>query len=246
MTYCLPASQFCCGCTVGFGTKLILGMNLLRCLFYITFAVDSVMNAPSEQLFSIFVGKDLGEKVFLAGWGLMGSTLILFALWGVYNKHEVPIRICWIFLVLSFVVDASLTIYENVINAHCSSLPEAVSAAGTKSLACGIMRALDLFLFVMVANFDLYCLYVVNSFCQDLTMCNGGMTFADLASDASKAAILQKHEDPFLHMYGASRTAASLFLGEAISSGVPDSHQIYGTYHEMQFPPAGAYKTGRL
>ncbi len=61
---CRPMTQFCCGCQLSTGAKLILFGNLLMNVFYIAAAVSSII----LKIPTVGFGDDIGHQVFNAAY----------------------------------------------------------------------------------------------------------------------------------------------------------------------------------
>eukprot|EP00933_Yihiella_yeosuensis_P035445 TRINITY_DN2899_c1_g1_i1.p1 TRINITY_DN2899_c1_g1~~TRINITY_DN2899_c1_g1_i1.p1 ORF type:complete len:251 (+),score=38.78 TRINITY_DN2899_c1_g1_i1:105-857(+) len=243
LVQCNPATQFCCGCSTLFGTKLTFLANLARFAFLLFVAIDAVMHKP--ELVLVTMPGTLAFKVCLAGWSVAGISLLLFGYWGINNKCEPAVRLSWMFLVATIILDVSMFIYEIAVNSSC----EAVKFTGgqNKPLACGIVRFLNGMLFILSTGIEAYLLFIVASYADDIGHYGGGQKLYDLGKKAD-----YDPEGTAYYMAGvgskAVGKATSLAHVVAGATGVevsddgpyPPSYPIYGTYHNMQFPPNAA------
>lgn len=248
MVYLTPASQCCCGCTLEFGTKLIMLYHLFQNVFFIMTAVGSII-VHSDILVSPIDG--MGVQIFIAGLCLAGLPLILLALWAVSQKYEVPIRMYWWYMVLCILVDMVFVVKDFVLTASCGHLPGVVDREG-KAFACGVLRLANYGTVFMMIGVQCYCLFVVFSFCEDLAH-GGGPDLTDLASTKGRAmrkAPMTERDSYYdvgsLRANLNNSTYGSAYDG-AVSSGLGGSTVIFGgvgqnlgisdNYHDMSFPP---------
>lgn len=227
-----PASQFACGCTVVFGVQFILVAHLLRNLFFVFTAFLSVF--AGSQAFS-FLGGASAQTTW-ACFALAGIPLILLALHGVRQRHEVPIRLYLYYMFITFLVDEFFVVQQLVISGPCEHLPGVVAQNGA-AFACGVARIVNAFLIFMVNVAELYGIYVVWSHCEDLAAGGGGADFHDLMTneDAEKARL--KLLSDYLGQGAVdSYQTYGIISDDSIPEGMGSS-KIYGNHHEMQYPP---------
>mmetsp|Transcript_11263 Transcript_11263/g.26938 ORF Transcript_11263/g.26938 Transcript_11263/m.26938 type:complete len:218 (+) Transcript_11263:113-766(+) len=211
-----PLSQFCCGCSLGFGAQVIIICHLLWCIFYIAnVSANVILRIPA-----IGFNVNLVTQTFNAAWCLVGLPFIFAALWGVYARLEVHTRLYLYYLVASFILDLGFIFFYLFIQDSCSMLPSTLKQNGS-AFACGVTRLIAVTFTVITCLIQLYCVYVIWSFCEDTRAGGAGFGFGDLM--ASKG---QRHRQPPLASYGA------------MNPGVGASQRIFdGGFHETEYPP---------
>lgn len=234
MPYCRPASQFCCGCSTESGVKFILVFHLLRDLLVVAATVGAVvLGVPVSSL-----GGAAHEAVFVAALALGGLPLIAGALWGVHNRAEGPIRLYFIYMVISFLLDEGLTIAGLVVASPCNLSPRGQAQQG-KALACGAWRGFDFLTLVTLTGVEVYFMYVVLSFCESMRCGGAGARFGDL--QYSDWDLDQKEVNALSTYMGYADQVGGDGYGTVegpIAVGLGGAAPIFGgRRHEMNYPP---------
>jgi len=188
-----PTSQFgCCGC--GFdlvtGVKLVLSSHLMLCFFCCAIAIgDIVLKVPS---FGYVVSS--AAEIYTAAWSLAGIPIIIVAIAGVNYRMEGNVRLYLYYLLATTLVDIGFFINILMTQDACTHLQPIVAAGGGRALACGIARSFSVVGFTIVVCVQLYCLYAVWSYCEDLAAGGSAAMIADLLygrDDAFKARAMR-------------------------------------------------------
>mmetsp|Transcript_110916 Transcript_110916/g.312685 ORF Transcript_110916/g.312685 Transcript_110916/m.312685 type:complete len:304 (-) Transcript_110916:133-1044(-) len=180
MTVCLPASQFCCGCSVGFGVKLLLVLHFLVNLYFVAKA-GSVIILQSHA-FGDPALVDMTRETLIAGWCLVGLPIIVMAMWGVFQRIETLVRLYFAYFFLSWLFDMTFILFAFVLQSPCNSLPDQV-VGQSKAFACGIARSANFVVVLLLTMIQLYMVFIVWSYCEDLAE-GGANDFGDLSKDA--------------------------------------------------------------
>lgn len=232
--FCRPASQFCCGCSLEFGVKFILAFNLARNLLCIAAAVAVVEFRLSGYVYLGGGGGSIGQLLALTGFALAGVPIILFAIWGVTQKLEAPLRLYLLYMVLGFVIDEALVGWGLFVSGPCGGL----ATHPGEALVCGAARGLSLGTVATVTSLEAYLIFVVMSYCQDLGSAGGGPALSDLtrvAFEQKQARVLQAYlgtaeaGDGGVGGYGTCRAGGP--------GGLGGSEKIFGQRHELAYPP---------
>lgn len=236
---CRPASQFCCGCSVSFGVKTVLLLHFLQTLYYVVSAVfDIVFNNPS-----ISYSSNPALESAICGFALAGLPIICLAAWGMWQGLETPLRLYFLYLLLSCVLDVIFMAKELILSGPCSNLPGLVQDA--RAFACGAARFMDAGTVILLLGIQMYFLFIVQSHCEDLRHSPGSDSLDKLAAD-----IESKKKKAALHGYGFGNGDPVRFhtkgdgygtVYEATAAnGLGGSPTLFGgTEHELNFPPRG-------
>lgn len=240
MTTCRPASQFCCGCSVKFGVTLILVLHLLECL-WVTVMTGVFVIGRSSTLFQ-FAFADLGTQTAFAIFALAGIPIIIVALWGVRHGVETCLRLYLFYAVLSFIIDAVYCLYHFVFHHTCDALPNIFAEQG-HAWACGIARVFDAASLVVMLGIPAYFIFVVYSYCEDMTEGGAGPDLSDLTTIGKRHRQLRSANDPYSSVLGMSKWVdgeyGTVYHSEStkphgLGGGMPI---LGGSYHEMAYPP---------
>jgi len=232
MFCCTPANQFCCGCSLSFGTAFVILANIFLVGLTTVRAVGALFYPEAATVTS------LPLQIFFAAFALASLPFLCFGIHGVARKDEVTLRAYAFYLVLA----VGLCIYSAVqlgISLSCSALPD--GGAGGGAYVCGMIEIIDVVFVSLLVFLLLYGLYVVWSQVQDLSL-GGSTKFSDLeesygSMEAKKLLeashnILSSMEDEGLgSMFSDSQ-------GDKVPvSGFGDSSKLFGYSHEVRFPP---------
>lgn len=161
------APMFCCGCPLTLGVPIILGFHFLACILYIAAAFSSiVLHASSfESTWS------LPSQMWMAGFYFSGIPIIMSALYGVIKRIDLNVMIYLIYLTLSFVIDTVALIYMFIWEDACKTTSSFISVLGEDfgtAFVCGLTRISSWIFVVACISIEVYCLYIVWSFCEDV------------------------------------------------------------------------------
>jgi hypothetical protein len=230
-----PASQFCCGCTMKYGMKVILGIHFLASIFFIIMTTGDVI--WKNHNFQVFPTS--GWELAVTGYSLAGLPIIALGLYGVLQRIEVHVRFYFYYMIMTMGLDLLYVLATFVLMFGCGGLITGEGAA----FACGASRATGFaFLFGSVVV-QFYCLFFVWSFCEDLAEGGHAKSIGDLNyySDVAKAKRLQN--DPYAAILGLSEQVSGEYgsvYEAAATSGLGGSSKIFGNTHEISYPPGPA------
>merc|ERR1719230_2276963 len=114
-----PLNQFCCGCSLTFGVKLILACNLVQNVFYIATATSNIIFRVPTFGF----GVNLATQTFNAAFCLLGLPFIFCAIWGVTHRLESHVRLYLFYQCISFALDMAYVVVFLVLQDACTALP---------------------------------------------------------------------------------------------------------------------------
>jgi hypothetical protein len=230
---CLPASQFGCGCSVTFGVKFILLLNLVLNLFLIAAILAFVVfGMQGMALFSY------GEDMIILGFALGGLPIIAVAFNGVLYRNEALVRMYLYYMWIVIVALVGLMIKSLVLTGPCERLLQVGMAS---AWACGMARWINIGMIVVSVSILSYFQHVVYSHCEDLAELGGGPELADLVLNKGN------YRKPMNHLYASVEVLAEAGGAGAIGfmgmdpdsqSGYAGGRSIFGTHHEMEYPPA--------
>eukprot|EP00930_Biecheleria_cincta_P080004 TRINITY_DN68072_c0_g1_i1.p1 TRINITY_DN68072_c0_g1~~TRINITY_DN68072_c0_g1_i1.p1 ORF type:complete len:243 (+),score=28.91 TRINITY_DN68072_c0_g1_i1:98-826(+) len=233
-----PALQCCCGCSLEFGTQAMLLVNLSRCIIFVLIGLDAVMH-PDNGL-AIQVAGSMGNKCALTASGVTGVTLTLLGLWGVHAKWEQAVRASFYYLVLACAIDVSIGVYENLLHHSCLDIQNMVSYR-SRPMMCGAERLMWFFALLALTLAEVYQLYIVFSYCEEEAFSTQINAFSMLSSAAEEKRLVGNS----LHLSMSDPvTLASHAKFQTFMAPV-GNHTIYGTYHDVQYPPESPHPRSR-
>eukprot|EP00928_Gymnodinium_smaydae_P055503 TRINITY_DN39022_c0_g1_i1.p1 TRINITY_DN39022_c0_g1~~TRINITY_DN39022_c0_g1_i1.p1 ORF type:complete len:294 (+),score=60.19 TRINITY_DN39022_c0_g1_i1:143-1024(+) len=258
--HCLPASQFCCGCSVSFGVKLVLFWNFVGNLYQVIHVAMAVTHTPTSANVD---WNRLNGEIAMAGFCLAGLPIIVMGMWGAFRRIESLLRVYFYYEVLMVLIFLWLCLKQTVLSNPCKHMPDMLESNGS-AVGCGIMRGAVSTIFVFFTGIEIYLVFIVWSYCEDLA--EAGADLAVLSKDIlgyplSQHALMKKRleADPPTSMFGLEGSPDGNIAGNcciwslnavccgayanpysmsAENSGLEDSRTLFGrTYHEMQYPP---------
>lgn len=232
-----PISQFCCGCPLTFGVKLIIFLHLAQSIFYIvTSFCNIVLKLPTFNF-----NLNLSTQVFNAAFCLMGIPFIFSAIWGVANRLETHLRLYLFYLAVSFCLDLVYIVVFFVVEDTCSNLPPALAQHGS-AFACGSMRIFSVVFILMTTIVEGYFIFTVWSLCEDLKAGGAGTGLPQLLkgpgaplAGLTTALTTSSGYNSFVGQNGGYSYPHSSF---ATHPGFGGSSGIFGgNHHETMYPP---------
>eukprot|EP00930_Biecheleria_cincta_P101297 TRINITY_DN92936_c0_g1_i1.p1 TRINITY_DN92936_c0_g1~~TRINITY_DN92936_c0_g1_i1.p1 ORF type:complete len:242 (+),score=26.94 TRINITY_DN92936_c0_g1_i1:82-807(+) len=233
-----PATQCCCGCSLKFGAQVILFLNLIRNVLYILVALDAVTHSETELVLPV-AGGSLAEKMAFAAWGVVGLSITSLGLWGTTSRAEQAVRVCVFYLVLECLIDFGVGVYENMIHSSCLDL-DTIARGGGRPVVCGVERLGLIICVLAVISAEVFALYIMQSYCDALAGELDSSAFCRLDQDAEAQRLVGKH----LHLHPSDLYSFATL--EKQNAAPDDSHRIYGSYHDVQYPPIMRDSRGKL
>lgn len=236
---CLPASQFCCGCTVTFGVKFILLLNFALNLFIITMSLLFILGGYEGLALASY-----GNTMIMLAFALGGVPVTIVAFHGVLNRNEPMVRIYHYYMWATIIYLLCQVAHTFLLEDPCKTMQRFMP--GSSAWACGMIRYLDIFMVIVSISTLGYFQHVVYSHCQDLAELGGGPELKDLVLNKGHYRAKAPMETAYAtveHMASMeSGMADSLgfMLNNELSKGAP----IFGSYHSMEYPPFHDIKHG--
>jgi len=238
MVYCRPASQFCCGCSIGFGVKTVLFLHLAT--------VCAILGMNIRQTFFPH-GPWLGPNTMTVnfawfGFFLAGLPIILAALWSAHTRTEAFLWLYFYYFVLTIILDTVVLVQAFLLAGDpCANFSEIFRVGD--AFACGIARASNVGLVVLAEAVQGYALHVVWSYLEDLLV--SGPELSDLMIDESALLMKRHKEDPLFSIVGYAEHVPEDYgsvYDIAADGGLGGSSRIFnGMRHEMSYPPPKGY-----
>lgn len=194
-----PAIQFCCGCSVGFGTAVIAACHLAVLVLYCAFAAARVV----FRVEGLQTGANLPMTTFGTAWGLVGIPLCLCALWGVAGRIETQVRLYLYYLFASVLIDIVIVVLAMAQVDDCGGWKGVGNAVvfsdSATGFICGSERIFSIVFFGLALIVMGYCLYTVWSYCEDIREAGGGGNMKDLLADkaGAHARLVQRQNDHY-------------------------------------------------
>mmetsp|Transcript_46465 Transcript_46465/g.122689 ORF Transcript_46465/g.122689 Transcript_46465/m.122689 type:complete len:195 (-) Transcript_46465:28-612(-) len=145
-----PMTQVCCGCSLQFGVQTIVFAHLGWCLMWIWMVTCNII----LRIPAMAVGVNRPQQTVNAMWNLAGLPFIIMALWGLWHRVDVQVRLYLHYLVVSFSMHLVLIIYYLFVQDACSLLPSTLKYNGL-AFACGVVRgcSIGVLLFTMLVQY---------------------------------------------------------------------------------------------
>lgn len=227
-----PLGQFCCGCPLTFGVKMIIFLHLCQSVFYIvTTFCNIVLKVPTFNF-----NLNLSTQVFNAAFCLMGIPFIFSAIWGVMYRVETNLRLYLFYLCLSFGLDLVYIVVFFVIEDTCSNLPGALEQHGS-AFACGSMRIFSVIFVLMITTIEGYFCFTVWSLCEDMKAGGAGQGLPQLLKGPSAGSGLSAF--PGYDSFSKGQLPGGYHHASYSNHpGFGGSSRIFGgTNHETMYPP---------
>mmetsp|Transcript_81636 Transcript_81636/g.214296 ORF Transcript_81636/g.214296 Transcript_81636/m.214296 type:complete len:247 (-) Transcript_81636:33-773(-) len=190
-----PLSMFCCGCTVPMGVGTILFFHLASNCAYIFSAVSNLIflnpvfasswTVPLQMLYTAFC--------------LVGLPVVGLAAFGLANRVEINIRLYLYYFLISFLIDTSALGYWLAVEEPCNmldglgaSFSAAARAEFGDAFLCGFFRIASYFVVSGAVLTEVYCLWVVWSFAEDVHLGMNGPELSQLLPGREGAFVKHK------------------------------------------------------
>jgi len=221
-----PMNQFCCGCALTFGMKLILILNAVQCLFTLVTTTSNVLFRIPTMGFHT----SLATQTFNAGWALAGLPFIIAGWFGTVHRLETNLRLYLYYSFVGFFLDTAFVMVSlGPGAADCSQLPSILASSGA-AFACGAVRMFTIAFVLIILGTEVYFLYVTWSYCEDCKTGGDGLGLPDLIIHGKSAGKNAKKPG------GTVQTSLFTVTNDA-GKGFGGSNLIYGHHHDTNFPP---------
>lgn len=243
-----PASTFCCGCSLKVGLATIMSFHLLACFLYISLAFFNIVLHVST------VGATWGPvmQMWISGLYFAGIPMICSGLYGVLKRIEVHVWIYFMYLAVCFAFDTIALVHVFMWQDACTTNKSIITILGQdfgEAFVCGLTR-LASWIFVLAAiTFEVYCLFIVWSFCEDLRINTPGPSLWELIPSKAEA-FKKKHglqnsnllsQDDVVGIAHAKLAGPYPFPYGSVQDLADPTYTIFGgSEHEMNFPLATA------
>mmetsp|Transcript_23433 Transcript_23433/g.51554 ORF Transcript_23433/g.51554 Transcript_23433/m.51554 type:complete len:206 (+) Transcript_23433:80-697(+) len=158
-----PMTQVCCGCSLHLGVQTIILSHLAWCLMWIWMVTCNII----LRIPALAVGVNRPQQTVNAIWNLAGLPFIIMALWGLWHRVDVQVRLYLHYLVVSFSMHLVLIIYYLFVQDACSLLPSTLKYNGL-AFACGVVRGCSIAVLLSTLLVQYYIAYIVWSWCEDV------------------------------------------------------------------------------
>lgn len=233
-SYCRPVDSFCCGTSLDFGVKFIIGCHILSSTFYVaTCWANTVFDF---QTFGH--GVDLFTQVVNCFLALCSIPFIISGVSGIKYQLEIHLRIYLYWLMVTLVMDCTFT-GALFLKSNCVNIAPILQAHGG-SFACGASRILGVMWLTMLMVLFAYVVYVVWSKCEELAMDNCRKRFDQLESTRLLKDQRRMRADPsgLFGVGSLSMTAHPVIYGSLATPPVCGSAPLWGRkHHETTYPP---------
>ncbi|CEL99137.1 unnamed protein product [Vitrella brassicaformis CCMP3155] len=228
-----PLREFCCGCSLTFGVLLIATLHLIQTVIFVALTTATlVLRAEAGPTLS---DQEIAQQTLTAIFGLVALPFIITGIWGALRRVETSVRLYFVFLAISFVVDVIFIIVVGVKTGFCSKafIPGALTEQGGEAFACGATRMFVIVSMVSLTLIEAYCLATVWSLAEDIKMGGSGTGFPQLRKNAAmkaQSAATFRGDLTYFPSFEAYGSLAAPTLG--------GSRRFFGgTKHVIDFPP---------
>lgn len=229
-----PTNQFCCGCTLTFGARVILLVHVTQNVLYLLCATSNVL--LRYPTFGVDVS--LGTQTFNAGVCLSGLPFIFAAFWGISHKLEQHVRLYLVYLVLTCAIDLLYVLAYLLVADTCHNLPTVLAEHGG-AWACGQVRIFTLAFALMLMSYQAYAIYIIWSMCEDIRHGSSVECFDELLATKGHEKKAPGPKSGHESFFGAPNkgTYPITYGGTTPTPGVAGCGNIFGTAHDTNFPP---------
>lgn len=225
-----PAPMFCCGCPLEIGVPTIMGFHLFYCVVYVSITFSNVVLHSGTVTSNL----SLLTQIWVAGFNLCGIPIIICGLYGVVKRVESCVRAYLYYLMISSLDDIVYLISIFAMGRVCDVTRGFINVLALdfgKAFMCGVMRVATLIFTVAFISMEVYCIYIVWSFCKDVHLGTNGPGLQQLI--ISKEEMFKKrHAENH-----AKKTGHSDIVGVAHSklpSPYPNPSGLLGTATPLQ------------
>lgn len=170
-----PIKGFCCGFTLTSGVIIILVVNLVLNVVQIaTATIDIILQKPTPG-----APTDFTMQTFNAAFNLLGLPFIAIAAYGVLYRQEGSLRLYLYYLCFALSLDlffiSSFFFYDDT----CAVMPATLKRRHP-AYACDLMRVFSFVSVLASFSLEVYCAFVIWSFCHDLATNSSWHSFPEL------------------------------------------------------------------
>lgn len=201
--------MFLCGCSLWRGVVLIMVFHLLANILYIGMTFNHIVLFHGPGLINDW---SAAWQFSMIGFELCGIPIIVAAIIGIFKRIEVAMRSYLLYLFCSFFLDTSCLYYMLIWSDRCdkvNGLKVAQFMGG--AFMCGLEHILAYFFVAAAISIQVYCLYTVWSYCEDIHEGQSGPGLWELLpgkEDAFQTSSKHLHGDghnrqgPYDHIVG--------------------------------------------
>jgi len=224
-------NQFCCGCSLPFGIQFILLIHLLQNMFYIVTVSSNIIFKAATFGYNT----SMETQTFNAAFCLVGLCFVASGYLGVWYKLEPHLRLFLYYSMFNFAIDLGYLIMYFTQEDTCALLPDVLASRGS-AFACGFTRMITIAFMVLLFIIEVYFIFTVWSYCEDLRIGGAGEGFEDLAKFKGHAK--SSHTDGLFGVGDSFDGPFPANYGSIATPGIGGSTPIFGgTVHETDYPP---------
>jgi len=169
--------------------------HLTVCCVYISCAISHFI-LHNKTLASTLWSPEV--QMLLVMFFLMGLPIIFIGLVGVWQKLETHVRLYLYYFLATFGVDVGGLVYGFLVKDPCKTAHRVVSSAGEhlgEAFTCGVVEITAYFGVALAIVVEVYCLWTVWSFCEDV---HRGMNGPALSGLLGKDEMVEAHQQSSL------------------------------------------------
>jgi hypothetical protein len=192
---------------------VILTLHLLACLLYVGATFSSiVLHVPS---FSLFTSWRSAFQFSMIGFSMSGVPIIISAMYGVLKHIHAAVRLYFIYVSITFVLEAAALIYTVARKGGCEA-PDGflniMAADVGQAFLCGALQAAAYLCVSVGVTVGAYRLFIVWSLCEDIREGGSGKGLWDLlpgkepAFSKKSASLLLQGQGPYADTTGMAHS----------------------------------------
>lgn len=237
-----PTSSFACGCPLSWGVRTIMAFHLVACLIYLVATFSNIV-LHVGYFESISSWGPLWQFLMI-GFNITGVTVILLGLWGTIKRVDVAVRLYLLYLLMTFVLDTVALLYFFLWDDSCASQSKSATASYIthtfgRAFMCGLTKIISYVFVSATICLEVYCLYVVWSFCEDVHEGVNGPALHELLPGKMEA-FSKKHEHMFGEREGPYANISGLYyFSNKLPTAYPASFEPYGAFEGTHLTLSG-------
>mmetsp|Transcript_43394 Transcript_43394/g.68715 ORF Transcript_43394/g.68715 Transcript_43394/m.68715 type:complete len:241 (+) Transcript_43394:81-803(+) len=236
-----PTNMFCCDCPLWFGAMLIMVCHFIACCWFLAVCFSNlVLHWP------IGFGWSPSMEILITALNVAGLPILVAGFIGAMKRSQISVRIYLCYLFVCFVFDTVWLVSGVLFHDVCITygVPGHVTAHYGHAFMCGFLQTVSYFFVAFMILAEVYCLFIIWSFCEQLHFDDSGPPLSDLIH--GKEAVFKKihgeREGPYAGIVGLAHSklptaypAPCLGHGAygTIESGAPTFSFFGGSEHHF-------------
>lgn len=230
-------SHTCCGCV-----SLLIGVEFICLLTLLSLiCVLSIVSSKGTLTIGTFhISPTL--QVAMGSWAFVGIPIVIAAGVAALYRIEVPLRIFFLYLIVSFFFGIGVPIWFLTSGSLCDQVVSREVQRMGSSFVCGFTDSLTLFWTLIIGTMHAYVIYIVWSAAEEIAEA----PYAELMkySDALKQVYVPDAPPDMQYTTGRPRAAALANPEGMMNPGMLG--RSYGGVQGMGMPPTAGMAPGQM